>query len=521
MTQGGLVKRGGDRHEKDDRHQLNDPRHFVMGWDNLGKIRLLEEDLLSLESRISGCTQNIEKSRRERKSLETSSQKAERLLEVANFASIDVASCLEREEALQSQRQALHKASEALRALEEQMAAQKLLRTELRMQRDKSHGLWSVAQNAIKEYGAEQIRSEDRLNKSAPADPATIETLRTQVSNISSPRAGSLSLLQESIEAVERGLVSHITELEHEQTKREGRIEKDMQKYLGKWPGEDLNLQAKMEYSAEFREIHQRVQGDDLPKHEARFQELLNEKMLQGVSFFHSRLEQQREEIEERIRELNGALGQIPYTPNTFIRLACARTPDREIAEFLAELRACLPDHSRKHDAEYLQQKFAAIHKLVQNFRSQESWTRKVTDVRQWLSFAASEIDRETGAPGRYYSDSGGLSGGEKAKLAFTILGSAIAYQYGLTRGETQGATFRFVVIDEAFSKSDDSNSKYAMNLFRELGLQLMVVTPMDKTHVVLPFIESCHLVTKSPDGRESRLTTISRAELERREQEL
>ena len=52
----------------------------------------------------------------------------------------------------------------------------------------------------------------------------------------------------------------------------------------------------------------------------------------------------------------------------------------------------------------------------------------KVTDVRRWFDFAARELDAVSGAEQGYYEDSTGQSG-EKAKLAFTILVAAIAYQ--------------------------------------------------------------------------------------------
>jgi hypothetical protein len=51
-----------------------------------------------------------------------------------------------------------------------------------------------------------------------------------------------------------------------------------------------------------------------------------------------------------------------------------------------------------------------------------QRWTRKVTDVRNWFTFAASERWREDDTEHEHYSDSGGKSGGQKEKLAYTIL---------------------------------------------------------------------------------------------------
>ena len=75
---------------------------------------------------------------------------------------------------------------------------------------------------------------------------------------------------------------------------------------------------------------------------------------------------------------------------------------------------------------------FERIKTLLDRLKNEERWCKKVTDVRNWADFSVLEKVRETHEQKNYYSDSAGLSGGQKAKLAFTILGSAIAYQYGL-----------------------------------------------------------------------------------------
>ncbi|KPQ44715.1 MAG: hypothetical protein MPEBLZ_00680 [Candidatus Methanoperedens nitroreducens] len=116
---------------------------------------------------------------------------------------------------------------------------------------------------------------------------------------------------------------------------------------------------------------------------------------------------------------------------------------------------------------------------------------------------------KENNLEKNHYSDSSGLSGGQKAKLAYTILGSAIAYQFGLDSHQTKSKSFRFVVIDEAFSKSDEANSRYAMELFKKLNLQLLVVTPLDKIHIVEPYISSVHFVENNQNWNNSKVYTL------------
>src|SRR5207245_7025691 len=103
-----------------------------------------------------------------------------------------------------------------------------------------------------------------------------------------------------------------------------------------------------------------------------------------------------------------------------------------------------------------------------------------------------------------------GKYGGQKAKLAVTILASAIAYQYGIAKDSTNPNSFRFVVVDEMFARSDEANSKYALQLFAKFQLQLLIVCPFDaRARVVEPFVSSYHL-TLNPSTQYSTVRTIS-----------
>jgi uncharacterized protein YPO0396 len=46
--------------------------------------------------------------------------------------------------------------------------------------------------------------------------------------------------------------------------------------------------------------------------------------------------------------------------------------------------------------------------------------------VRNWFVFAASERWREDNAEHEHYADSGGKSGGQKEKLAYTVLAASL-----------------------------------------------------------------------------------------------
>ena len=136
-------------------------------------------------------------------------------------------------------------------------------------------------------------------------------------------------------------------------------------------------------------------------------------------------------------------------------------------------------------------------------------WTRKVCDVRNWFGFSASERWREDGSEHEHYSDSGGKSGGQKEKLAYTVLAASLAYRFGLEWGATRSRSFRFVVIDEAFGRGSDESARYGLELFKKLNLQLLIVTPLQKIHIIEPYVSSVGFV-HSDQGRTSMLRCLT-----------
>ncbi len=68
---------------------------------------------------------------------------------------------------------------------------------------------------------------------------------------------------------------------------------------------------------------------------------------------------------------------------------------------------------------------------------------------------------------------------------------------------------FRFALIDEAFGRGSDASTRYALDLFRRLGLQLLVVTPLQKVHVIEPYVRAVGYVDNRT-GERSGLRTLT-----------
>ncbi|MEO8498144.1 MAG: SbcC/MukB-like Walker B domain-containing protein, partial [Planctomycetota bacterium] len=244
-----------------------------------------------------------------------------------------------------------------------------------------------------------------------------------------------------------------------------------------------------------------------------RFKEMLNDRVSQEVAIFDADLKEACGQIESKIGQLNKALRELAYNAGTFMRLDARRVQDREIVEFQRSLRHCL-DGAFEGTPEANEARFTRIESLIDRLREESRWRDKVIDVRRWFDFAAIEIERETGGVQSRYEDSSGQSGGEKAKLAFTILVAAIGYQYDLDpTGRTPGR-LHFVVVDEMFSKVDDRYAEYALKLFEQFGLQLLIVAPLDaKARVTEPYVDSYLHVVKNEETKQSRIYSMTARE--------
>jgi uncharacterized protein YPO0396 len=300
-----------------------------------------------------------------------------------------------------------------------------------------------------------------------------------------------------------------------------------MSDFRSRYQQETVEFDVSLASAGEYRELHQRVAEDDLPRFEKEFKDYLNQNTIRDIASFAAQLNKQEKLIRERIDTINRSLVDIDFNEGRYITLVAEPTPNVDVREFRQELRACTDDViGAGQSDQYSEQKFLQVKRIIDRFKGREgftdidrNWTRKVTDVRQWFLFSASERWREDDTEYEHYTDSAGKSGGQKEKLAYTILAASLAYQFKLDWGAARSKAFRFVVIDEAFGRGSEVSTQYALTLFTRLGLQLLIVTPLQKIHVIEPYVSAVGFVD-NPTGSYSRLQTLTIEEYKRRRQQ-
>jgi uncharacterized protein YPO0396 len=516
ITQAGQIKDPSGRHEKDDRHRIDDRSRYVLGWSNTAKLAALEAKRRQLEAALADVAGRIGALEAERRTLADRLDALARLEEFTQFDELDWGSAAAEIAALEDERARLESASDVLKQLNERLQEVKTAQAASDDALRKLLNRQGEVQNRI--AAAEALREQEAA---LLAGAAVDDTLSAALDAMRAEVLGEHQLTVESCDNREqdmRGWLQGRIDAEDARLRRLGeKIVFAMSSFRNAFPLETSELDANLDAAFEYEKLLNQLNRDDLPRFLAQFKELLNVNTINEIANFNAQLARERETIRERIDRINQSLGEIDYNPGRYIELESQPSPDVEIRDFQQELRACTEGAiTGSEESQYSEARFLQVKAIIDRFRGREGlsdqdrrWTAKVTDVRNWFLFGASERWREDGSEHEHYSDSGGKSGGQKEKLAYTILAASLAYQFGLEWGRVRSRSFRFVVIDEAFGRGSDESAQYGLKLFRQLNLQLLIVTPLQKIHIIEPFVASVGFV-HNEGGRTSRLRNLA-----------
>jgi len=516
VTRAGQIKDPGGRHEKDDRHVIGDRSRYVLGWSNADKLRALAARREQMENQLAAAAARIAEIQHARRELESRLDALARLEELAAFAEIDWPGVAREVERLEDERRRLEAASDTLQELARQLAqaGETAQATEAKLDAARD----DRSRVGQKREDARSLRATTlAVRDAAPVPAAMSERLHA----LRAEALGEHTLSVEACDHREQDLRDWLQKRIDAEDKRlvrlHERIVKAMAVFRDEFKAESAEMDASLEAAPEYERLLDQLRGDDLPRFEARFKELLNVNTINEIANFNGQLARERETIRERIGRINHSLEAIDYNPGRYIVLVSQPSPDAEIRDFQQDLRACTEGTAAgSQDEQYSEAKFLQVKAIIDRFRGREGlsdqdrrWTAKVTDVRNWFLFSVSERWRADGAEHEHYSDSGGKSGGQKEKLAYTVLAASLAYQFGLEWGAVRSRSFRFVLIDEAFGRGSDESAEYGLRLFQRLNLQLLIVTPLQKIHIIEPFVASVGFV-HNEGGRDSRLRCLS-----------
>lgn len=504
-----------ERHEKDDRTNLNNRTKFVLGFSNRKKLERYRELYIECKNNLKDLTEN------KKELLKNQSNNIEKVNALTNirkydnYQNLDISAiCIIIKDA-KTRIDELKNSNDKLLTLKnslDECKKEKDVLTDFNNDLNMKKGELNLKLNQLKlrEKNCQNIldlETEKEKNMYSFFE----ENYTIYVGNVDYTIENS-----DMLEKIYREKLIKESNIINGKLKNiKSTLEKNMDRFINEYPVEMTDITSDVKSLAEFKKLFEKLQFDNLPKFEETFKRELQKGVIHQIVIFNSILKKNSENIQNRINEINKSLSSIDYNKGRYIKIICENTTDSEIREFIQQLRICTEGiYSGAQSDEIDEIKFMQIKKILERFKGRqdfayidEKWTNKVTDVRNWFVFSASERFRENDEEYEHYSDADGKSGGQKEKLAYTILAASLAYNYKtIEQKNGNKSTFRLVVIDEAFLKGSDSSATYGLSLFEKMQFQLIVITPLLKIRTIEPFISHVGFISQSEETHKSNI---------------
>ena len=481
ITAQGQIRHARRRTVKDDSVDLHDRQNWVLGFDNREKLARLRELVAEAGATLAGTERAIKALGEDRQGdlLRTREADAVARTEWRDIDVVTLAAAIGKQE---RDLAALRQGNPQLDQIEGQLSearvrqrgqVEALTERKLRIGRadERAPGLEAELQRARIEAAALPAAVADQLRGRLP------DGWTASRANLSE---GMQALVSE-MERDNRKLAARVAQLG-------GMITSAFAEFLREWPEEAAALQADLSFAADFFAKLQRVEEDGLPQHEARFLHLLQQQSTLRLTELSQLLIQAKREIASKLVDVNDALKLVPYNPDSYLELESIdlQLPDvRDFRDTLTQLFA--EQRSQSDDRAENERRFDVLRALVGRLRTDDAWRGVVLDVRRHVQFMAVERERTTGREIERYSGSSGKSGGQRQKLTATCLASALRFKLGGVDGGVP--SYGTVVLDEAFTKTDNEFTATSMKIFTELGFQMVVATPLKSVMTLEPFV--------------------------------
>ncbi|MEO7497745.1 MAG: ATP-binding protein [Massilia sp.] len=489
MTREGLVKHSRARHEKNDRSNIDARNNWVLGFDNRDKLALFESDELALREQMNTLQQQIKNLRTEVAS------RAGRLLQCQTLVNlqwqeVDALPLADRIAAIDRQLASIRDGNTTLKAIDERLREQlDLVKKAEKAERDANVD-WGTTKKLID--------SEESQLSALRADPSIVRLTPFQRVGLDERFAClqyevTLKDVDTADRAVGKSLNDDFTTLNNDIADCVKFIEAQFAVFIGNWKAEAEGIDATLASSSDLFGKLARLETDGLPAHEQRFFELLQNQSNQNLAALSTYLNDARKAILTRMELVNESLQQVPFNQSigrtTYLQIQPKDRQLPEVRQFKQDILKAL-SHAWNDDPEQAEVRFVELRQLVVRLASQDTeqrrWREAVLDVRMHVEFIGKEYDNH-GVEQEVHESGAGKSGGQRQKLATTVLAAALRYQLGGT--EDGVPSYAPVVLDEAFDKADNEFTALAMNIFANFGFQMIVATPLKSVMTLEPFI--------------------------------
>lgn len=529
ITISGLTKNR-DRHEKDDRPERSDPSGYVMGWNNETKKEAMLQKRGILTDNIASSNETILRCKKRSDYLQKQFVSVDRIKDHEGFPLLDVNGIQRSIHNTHEQIKMLRQSDNELKTLVSQLEQITKERKEKEDEKDDQFTESISLGNDLSMHEQTRESLRELLRHTTESDKDQLLSFQQKFADKLIDI--SLEMIEPIYHGIQENATRNITEVKGQLHREQSKLERSINHIknpspamLKRFPGwyEDVQfLPEEAEYADEYNEWLQKLEKENLPKYRKNFENYINETITYKIGGLNEELERWERDINTSIGRLNKSLSGINFNklPDTYIQLGKRQVAaGTEVREFRGTLLDALPQAANWQQSSFEEKSLhfrQKVQPLIASLDESESYRSKVMDARNWFEFWADEKYRNTDELKKTYRQMGQLSGGEKPQLTYTILCSAIAYQFGITREGKNNRSLRFIAVDESFSNQDEDKATYLMELCKQLHLQLLVVTPSDKIQIVQDFIAHVHLVQRV-NNRNSTLYNMTIKELKRK----
>ncbi|GAB2570063.1 ATP-binding protein [Dyella jejuensis] len=484
ITREGQVKHSGDRYEKDDRRAVDDRKHWVLGFDNRDKLALFEKEGQQLAHVIATADETL-KALRADNAREGDRRVLAGTLANAEWEEIDVAPKLQRLGDIETQLKQLREGDATLQDITRRLDTER----ELRRRAQGAYEDTAGERNALQRERQGLLEKREACEQKATQAVLTPLQARGLPERLP-PHPLSLDNLADHFRTLERSLHEALGSQSDEDNRLVQVTEECFRSFCRRWPQDSADFTASLDSAEGFLARLRRLELDGLPKHEARFFELLQSQSKQNLLVLQKYMTEARKAIGQRMEEVNESLERVPFNRGTLLQIELTDRGLQEVRDFQQQLRDVL-SHHQTEDHELAETQFGILRQLVARLAADDPehkrWREQVLDVRQHVEFVGTELESDTRRQVEVYRSGAGKSGGQRQKLATTCLAAALRYQLGGDDGHLP--RYAPVVLDEAFDKADNEFTALAMNIFENFGFQMVVATPLKSVMTLEPFI--------------------------------
>lgn len=524
ITQAGQIKYNGRFHQKDDRFDIHDRRGYAMGFSNREKLQALMQEAQERQNELSRIQKVISSLHEQQRTIQTYQHSISALLEYRDFAEIDYQSIQKLIEETQKKIAELEKGSPILQKLRQERKQQmdKLKETEEEARRARSAA--DSADEAMKSYQGLAKRFMDALN---PQNTLWEEDIRAFDAWIRDEKVkipgNAHRVTANTVELWQVVFAEQFKQKANEIKTSQSDLERDL-----------LNLMQVYRNTREFRpyithlSVHidcreayvedlKQIRENHLVALREKFNDQYKRELLSQFLTFKSQLEMENERIRSEVADLNSVLKSIPYDKQTYLQIECEATKNSIVQSFRRDLGECTKfnDAINGQGFQITDEQRNQVQTILHDLRGpnlypenddnarahREAIERQklCIDPRNWHRFSVSKRDIHTGEIQGVLYSSGAKSSGEGEKFAYIIMMACFANRFGLrNRALNNGSCLKFLIIDEAFTKFSEENCVDVLELMRQLGIQTLFITPLQKLSIFEHYVQSV-ILTQNP----------------------